>query len=315
MRSAVCIGIINTAYGNGRRSRKERLSRMKTLTRNAYAKVNLALDVLRRREDGYHDVCMIMQNLSLYDTLTFTMKEADTLAITLSCDKEFVPCDEKNLVYKAVALMGKTYHLTGKIHVDITKRIPVEAGMAGGSTDCAAAFHAMRELYGLDVTTAELMKLGVTLGADVPYCILAKTALSEGIGEVLTEIAPLPDCYVVVAKPKVSVSTKMVYENLHANELEHHPDVAGMVDALKLGDLEGVADRMENVLETVTTKLYPQIEEIKQTMKEAGAENAIMSGSGPTVFGLYTDREAAELAAGKIRQQYGLSEVYVTQPC
>ena len=151
---------------------------MKTLTRNAYAKVNLALDVLRRREDGYHDVCMIMQNLSLYDTLTFTMEEAEALTITLSCDKEFVPCDEKNLVYKAVALMGKTYHLTGKIHVDITKRIPVEAGMAGGSTDCAAAFHSMRELYGLDVTTAELMKLGVTLGADVPYCILAKTALS-----------------------------------------------------------------------------------------------------------------------------------------
>ena len=163
------ISIIDITYGNDRRSRKERLSRMKTLTRNAYAKVNLALDVLRRREDGYHDVCMIMQNLSLYDTLTFTMKEADTLAITLSCDKEFVPCDEKNLVYKAVALMGKTYHLTGKIHVDITKRIPVEAGMAGGSTDCAAAFHAMRELYGLDVTTAELMKLGVTLGCAVLY--------------------------------------------------------------------------------------------------------------------------------------------------
>ena len=266
---------------------------MKTLTRNAYAKVNLALDVLRRREDGYHDVCMIMQNLSLYDTLTFTMEEADTLAITLSCDKEFVPCDVKNLVYKAVALMGETYHLTGKIHVDITKRIPVEAGMAGGSTDCAAAFHAMRELYGLDVSDQELMKLGVKLGADVPYCIMAKTALSEGIGEVLTEVAPLPDCFVVVAKPTISVSTKMVYENLHANELQHHPDVAGMIEALKQGDLSGVASRMENVLETVTTKLYPQIEEIKQSMKETGAENAIMSGSGPTVFGLYRGKAIA----------------------
>ena len=153
------------------------------------------------------------------------------------------------------------------------------------------------------------------LGADVPYCIMAKTALSEGIGEVLTEVAPLPDCFVVVAKPTISVSTKMVYENLHANELQHHPDVAGMVDALKQGDLSGVASRMENVLETVTTKLYPQIEEIKQTMKESGAENAIMSGSGPTVFGLYTEKATAEQAAEKIRQQYGLSEVYVTQPC
>lgn len=288
---------------------------MKTLTRNAYAKVNLALDVLRRREDGYHDVCMIMQNLSLYDTLTFTMEEADALAITLSCDKEFVPCDERNLIYKAIVLMGETYHLTGHIHVELVKRIPVEAGMAGGSTDCAAAFHAMRELYGLDVSDQELMELGVKLGADVPYCIMAKTALSEGIGEVLTEVAPLPDCFVVVAKPTISVSTKMVYENLHANELQHHPDVAGMIEALKQGDLSGVASRMENVLETVTTKLYPQIEEIKQTMKESGAENAIMSGSGPTVFGLYREKAIAEQSAEKIRQQYGLSEVYVTQPC
>ncbi len=288
---------------------------MKTLTRNAYAKVNLALDVLRRREDGYHDVCMIMQNLSLYDTLTFTVEEADTLAITLSCDKEFVPCDERNLIYKAIVLMGETYHLTGHIHVELVKRIPVEAGMAGGSTDCAAAFHAMRELYGLDVSDQDLMKLGVKLGADVPYCIMAKTALSEGIGEVLTEVAPLPDCYVVVAKPAISVSTKMVYENLHANELQHHPDVAGMAEALKQGELSGVASRMENVLETVTTKLYPQIEEIKRTMKESGAENAIMSGSGPTVFGLYREKAIAEQSAEKIRQQYGLSEVYVTQPC
>lgn len=288
---------------------------MKTLTRNAYAKVNLALDVLRRREDGYHDVCMIMQNLSLYDTLTFTVEEADTLIITLECDKAFVPCDERNLIYKAIVLMGETYHLTGHIHVELVKRIPVEAGMAGGSTDCAAAFHAMRELYGLDVSDQDLMKLGVKLGADVPYCIMAKTALSEGIGEVLTEVAPLPDCYVVVAKPAISVSTKMVYENLHANELQHHPDVAGMAEALKQGELSGVASRMENVLETVTTKLYPQIEEIKRTMKESGAENAIMSGSGPTVFGLYRERAIAEQAAEKIRQQYGLSEVYVTQPC
>lgn len=288
---------------------------MKTLTRNAYAKVNLALDVLRRREDGYHDVCMIMQNLSLYDTLTFTVEEAGTFMITLTCDKAFVPCDERNLIYKAIVLMGETYHLTGHIHVELVKRIPVEAGMAGGSTDCAAAFHAMRELYGLDISDQELMKLGVKLGADVPYCIMAKTALSEGIGEVLTEVAPLPDCYVVVAKPTISVSTKMVYENLHANELQHHPDVAGMIEALKQGNLSGVASRMENVLETVTTKLYPQIEEIKHTMKASGAENAIMSGSGPTVFGLYTEKVNAEQAAEKIRQQYGLSELYVTQPC
>lgn len=288
---------------------------MKRVKRNAYAKVNLALDVLRRRPDGYHDVRMIMQNLDLCDTLEFTMEEQDTLEISLSCDKESVPCDERNLVYKAIMLMGQTYHLTGKIHVDIKKRIPVEAGMAGGSTDCAAAVHAICELYGLDVDIHELMNLSVKLGADVPYCILAKTAISEGIGEVLTEVAPLPDCFVVVAKPTVSVSTKMVYENLHLETLNHHPDVSGMAEALQQGDLDGVASRMENVLETVTVKLYPEIEVIKQTMKRKGAENAIMSGSGPTVFGLYKELSVAQEAEKEIRTQFHLQEVFVVKPC
>ena len=287
---------------------------MKTLTRNAYAKVNLALDVLRRREDGYHDVCMIMQNLSLYDTLTFTVEEADTLTITLACDKAFVPCDARNLIYKAIALMGETYHLTGHVHVELVKRIPVEAGMAGGSTDCAAAFHAMRELYGLDVSDQELMKLGVKLGADVPYCIMAKTALSEGIGEVLTEVAPLPDCFVVVAKPTISVSTKMVYENLHANELEKHPDIDGMMMALEEQSLQGITERMENVLETVTEVRYPVIAEIKACMKECGAMNSLMSGSGPTVFGIFTEKEKAEKAADAIRSRKLAKQVFVTQP-
>ena len=232
---------------------------MKTLTRNAYAKVNLALDVLRRREDGYHDVCMIMQNLSLYDTLTFTVEEADTLTITLACDKAFVPCDARNLIYKAIALMGETYHLTGHVHVELVKRIPVEAGMAGGSTDCAAAFHAMRELYGLDVSDQELMKLGVKLGADVPYCIMAKTALSEGIGEVLTEVAPLPDCFVVVAKPTISVSTKMVYENLHANELEKHPDIDGMVMALEELQLHKIITFTQNEIQILNRRALVEL--------------------------------------------------------
>lgn len=288
---------------------------MKTITRKAYAKVNLALDVLRRREDGYHDVSMIMQNLNLYDTLTFTLEEQENLEITISCNHKAVPCDERNLVYKVIQLMSETYHLCGKLHVTIEKRIPVEAGMAGGSTDGAAAFHAMRELYRLDIKDEALMELGVRLGADIPYCILAKTARSEGIGEVLTVVPSLPACHVVVAKPAVSVSTKMVYENLHANELAYHPDVDGMVEALEKGSLAGVTARMENVLETVTTKLYPQIEEIKQTMKQGGAENAIMSGSGPTVFGIFTDLQMAEPVADKIRQDYGLEEVYVLQPC
>ncbi len=287
---------------------------MKTVTRRAYAKVNLVLDVLRKREDGYHDVSMVMQNLDLYDTLTFTMEESEDVQISISCNRDFVPCDERNLVYKAILLMCETYHLTGKIVVRLEKRIPVEAGMAGGSTDCAAAFHAMCELYGLHVTKQELAKLGVKLGADVPYCIYAQTALSEGIGEVLTPVKRLPECYVVVAKPDVSVSTKMVYENLHANELTHHPDVAGMVEALSASDLDGVASRMENVLETVTSKLYAEIEAIKQTMRTGGAENAIMSGSGPTVFGIFKDKTVAEATAETIRQDYKLDEVWTVTP-
>lgn len=307
---------------------------MKTVERKAYAKVNLALDVLRRREDGYHDVSMIMQNLDLYDVLTFTVEELDEMKntalsdsdaddeptskgqyeITITSNKECVPTDERNLVYKAIALMCETYNLSGKITVDLQKNIPVEAGMAGGSTDCAAAFHAINELYDVNASVEDLMKLGVTLGADVPYCILAKTALSEGIGELLTPVSALKDCYVLVVKPPISVSTKMVYTNLKANELEHHPDVAGMVDALSNNDLDGVCARMENVLETVTVNLYPEIEQIKNLMKKQGAENAIMSGSGPTVFGIYKEESVAKKAAEAVRQAGYSDEVYVVMP-
>ena len=279
----------------------------------ALAKINLGLDVLRRREDGYHEVKMIMQTIGLHDDLE--IRKTKTPGIQVKTNLYYLPTNENNLVYKAAKLLMDEFGIRDGVEIKMKKFIPVAAGMAGGSSDAAAVLFGVNKMFGLGLSKQELMERGVRLGADVPYCIMAKTALSEGIGEVLTEVAPLPDCFVVVAKPTISVSTKMVYENLHANELQHHPDVAGMVDALKQGDLSGVASRMENVLETVTTKLYPQIEEIKQTMKESGAENAIMSGSGPTVFGLYTEKATAEQAAEKIRQQYGLSEVYVTQPC
>ena len=286
---------------------------MNKLELKALGKINLGLDVLGRRENGYHDVRMVMQTLYLYDQIR--MQKTKEPGIRLSTNLYYLPADENNLAYKAADLLMREFKIKEGVDIALEKHIPVAAGMAGGSSNAAAVLFGMNRMFSLGLSQKELMDRGVTLGADVPYCILAKTALSEGIGEVLTEVPMLPDCYVVVAKPNVSVSTKMVYENLHANELERHPDVAGMVEALKQKNLEGVAARMENVLETVTTKLYPLIEEIKQTMKDAGAENAIMSGSGPTVFGLYTEREIAEAAAGKIRAAYGLSEVYVTQPC
>ncbi|MBQ9199797.1 MAG: 4-(cytidine 5'-diphospho)-2-C-methyl-D-erythritol kinase [Lachnospiraceae bacterium] len=284
------------------------------LEKKAYAKVNLALDVLGKREDGYHEVKMIMQNISLCDELIFTVEKSDKLNISLTSNKDNIPLDENNLVHKAVASMCERYDIHEDICVHIEKNIPVEAGMAGGSTDCATAIHAMNELFSLKLSLEEMMKIGVKLGADVPYCIMAHTALSEGIGEKLAPVTPLRDCFVLVAKPKVSVSTGMVYKSLRCDELKSHPDVDGMIEALAKNDLEGVSSRLENVLETVTIGLYPIIEKIKDIMKERGALNAVMSGSGPTVFGIYRDREQAESARSYIIERNISNEVYVTEP-
>ncbi len=287
-----------------------------TLSLKAYAKVNLALDVLRRREDGYHDVNMIMQNLDIYDELEFQVveREAADVEITLTVNKEGIPTDDRNLVYKAIALLFEAYNIKSHIAVNLIKNIPAEAGMAGGSTDCAAALKAVNILYGLGLSTEELMSYGVKLGADVPYCILGRTAISQGIGEVLTPIKGLPLVHVLVAKPPVNVSTKEIYTRLNANELSKHPDVEGMVEALESGNLAAVAERMENVLETVTVNMHPQIEELKQLMKDQGALNAIMSGSGPTVFGLFDDKDKVWDAAMMISDKELAPEVFITRP-
>ncbi|MBQ8412581.1 MAG: 4-(cytidine 5'-diphospho)-2-C-methyl-D-erythritol kinase [Lachnospiraceae bacterium] len=288
---------------------------VRKVSKKAYAKVNLVLDVLRKREDGYHDVKMVMQNLNIYDELTFTADETATeRRIVLTTNREDIPTDGRNLIYKAVELMFDTYGIDGDISIHLTKNIPVEAGMAGGSTDCAATLWAVNELFELGLDCKTLMELGVRLGADVPYCVLGKTALSEGIGEILTPVKGLSDCYVLVVKPPINVSTKMVYTNLRANELKHHPNVDGMVQALEEENLTMVAQYMENVLETVTVNLYPEIEEIKCIMKEQGAINSIMSGSGPTVFGIFLDEEKAKGAAEYIRSRDLSKEIYVTTP-
>ncbi len=310
------------------------------LNMKAYAKVNLALDVLRRRPDGYHDVRMIMQNLSLYDELIFFVDDEEIkkylnkdtgkndkgsdkkdnkdnpadYKILLTAKSDKVPTDERNLIYKAVRLMFEEYHIGADIKIHLEKRIPVEAGMAGGSTDCAAAIKAVNELFALGLSEKEMMDIGVKLGADVPFCIMACTALSEGIGEKLSPLKPLPSCYILVAKPPISVSTGMVYKNLKCDELKTHPDVYGMIDALSKGSLKEVAKRMDNVLETVTVVLYPEIEELKSIMKENGALNSIMSGSGPTVFGLFEDKEKAEAVKEYIIGKGLSDEVYVTKP-
>lgn len=273
---------------------------MEKIVCKAMAKVNLGLDVLRRRQDGYHEVRMIMQSVDLYDVLTFEKTEA--AGIVIRTNKKNIPTDQRNLIYKAADLLMQKYSITDGLCVTLEKRIPMAAGMAGGSTDAAAVFVAMNELFSLHMTQESMCELAVTIGADVPYCIVGGTVLAEGIGEKLTKLADAPACTLLIAKPSVGVSTKYVYENLHADKLRQHPDVDGMLTAIYEDDLDGVAKRLGNVLETVTVKDYPVIEKLKSWMIEHGAVNALMSGSGPTVFGIYKEAQEAQRACEQLRK-------------
>ena len=296
---------------------------MEQLTRKAYAKINLGLDVIRRRPDGYHEVKMIMQTVDLYDTLTFRKLETEELSekekssedpvIRIYSDHATLPCNKSNLIYKAAELVMKTYEVKCGVAITLEKRIPIAAGMAGGSTDAAAVFHGLNELLELDMNPDEMKRMGVTIGADVPYCIMGGTALSEGIGEILTKLPSPPEAFLLVAKPDINVSTKFVYENLHADTLSYHPDIDGMVQALKEGSLKGITDRMGNVLETVTEKEYPVIKQIKEEMRKAGAENSLMSGSGPTAFGIYRQEDTAKKAYETIKELGLAKQIFVTE--
>jgi len=278
----------------------------------AFAKINLGLDVVRRLENGYHEVRMIMQTVGIYDELTLTRTEE---GIAVTTDHEELPTDENNLIYKAARIMMEEYQLPGGIHIHLEKHIPVAAGMAGGSTDAAATFKGINRLFDLDIPLTELMRLGVRVGADVPYCILGGTALAEGIGEKLTSLNPAPDCLVLIAKPPVNVSTKYVYEHLDAEGIEKHPDIDGMTEAIWEESLQGILDRMENVLEHVTVKKHPEIQVLKDRMKELGALNSLMSGSGPTVFGIFVDERLAREALESIKQEHSECQVFLTGFC
>lgn len=278
----------------------------------AYAKVNLGLDVLRKREDGYHDVRMIMQSVKLFDQITLQKNRDGMIHLTNSLP--FLPTDERNLVYRAIELMRKTYDITDGVTAHVTKHIPVAAGMAGGSTDAAAAFVGMNQLFNLHIGQKELMELAVKVGADIPFCIMRGTALSEGIGEILTPLPPIPECWFLIVKPSFSMSTKFVYEHIHLDETTEHPDIDGMIKALKDQDLSGITSRMGNVLEQVTQTHYPYIGEIKKTMLQMGARGALMSGSGSTVFGIYTDHSSAAKAASHFRKDPKIRQTAVVKP-
>lgn len=287
---------------------------MDIVTRKAYAKINLGLDVLRRRPDGYHEVKMIMQTIGIYDTLTFRKRESRGFSpdIVLSADNKELTCDKNNLIWKAAELIMEAYDIREGVDITLEKRIPIAAGMAGGSTDAAAVFHGLNELFGLSMSLEDMKKMGVRIGADVPYCLMGGTALSEGIGEILTALPAPPEAYLLIAKPPISVSTRFVYENLHVDCLKYHPDIDGMVEAIRKGDLKGVTDRMGNVLETVTVKEYPVIARIREEMRSGGAKNALMSGSGPTVFGIYKEKEKAEKSCKAIEELGLARQLFVT---
>lgn len=283
---------------------------MDELAVKALAKINLGLDVLRRREDGYHEVKMVMQTIHLYDQLHLKKIES---GIYLETNLGFLPVDESNLAYRAARLMKEKYQIEEGIDIRLNKRIPVAAGMAGGSTDAAGVLYGINELFNLGIKRKELMELGVQIGADVPYCIMRGTALAEGIGEKLTSLPPMVKCPVVIAKPQVSVSTKYVYENLKLDEHTQHPDIDALIQNIRTKDLPAIAGSMGNLLETITAKKYPEIEKIKELMRENGALNAMMSGSGPTVFGLFDELETAKMAAAIVRQSGLARQVFVTE--
>lgn len=284
---------------------------MESIRLKARAKINLGLDVIGRRENGYHDVRMVMQTVGLYDRIIMTRIPEEEIRIKTNIG--FLPVNENNLVYKAIMLMKNKYKLDGGIEVDLNKFIPVAAGMAGGSSDAACALFGMSRLFELNVPMRELMKLGVEIGADVPYCLMRGTALAEGIGEKLTRLPDMPFCHILIAKPPVNVSTKLVYEKLDNTDVKLHPDIDGIIEAIKLKDVALVASRMGNVLESVTVPLYPVIDSIKKDMIEHGAMNAMMSGSGPTVFGIFPDEQSMTACQQFLRQKGEARQVYTTE--
>ncbi len=279
---------------------------------NAYAKVNLGLDVLGKRPDGYHEVRMVMQTVRLYDRII--MERNDSGRITLETNLPYLPTNEKNLVYRAIDTIRREYAVPDGVHAVITKHIPVAAGMAGGSSDAAAALVGMNQMFRLHITQNKLLEYGAALGADIPYCIMRGTALSEGIGEILSPLPPIPNCWFLIVKPNFSMSTRFVYEHLTLDASTVHPDIEGMVRAVGDGDLTGITDRMGNVLEQVTREHFPAIKEIKDILKENGALNALMSGSGPTVYGIYTSREKAKRAAGCCQQHPQVRQTVIVRP-
>ncbi len=283
---------------------------MDEISLKALAKINIGLDVLGKREDGYHDVRMIMQTIHLYDRVE--IKKTRSPHIRVETNLYYLPVNEDNLVYRAAKLMKDEFKIKEGVRIVLQKFIPVAAGMAGGSSDAAAVLVGMNRIFNLGLKQNKLMELGLKLGADVPFCIMRGTALAEGIGEKLTALPPMPRCPVLIAKPAVSVSTKFVYENLRLHDGIEHPDIDKIVTNIRQKNLRGIAENMGNILETVTIPSYPVIQDIKKLMRENGALNAMMSGSGPTVFGLFHSEKDIRKAYDALKQSGLAKNVYTS---
>lgn len=284
---------------------------MDEISLKALAKINLGLDVTGKREDGYHEVRMVMQTIHLYDRVE--LKKTKSPEIKVETNLFYLPVNEDNLVYKAAKLMKDEFHIKEGVRIILQKFIPVAAGLAGGSSDAAAVLVGMNRMFGLKLKQEKLMELGGKIGADVPFCVMRGTALAEGIGEKLTALPSMPKCTVLIAKPPVSVSTKYVYEHLQLNGGMKHPDIDRIIEALKQKKLRDIADNIGNVLETVTIPLYPVIQEIKDLMNANGAMNAMMSGSGPSVFGLFQNEKDIRKAYEALKQSGLAKNVYTSE--
>ena len=283
---------------------------MDRISLKAMGKINLALDVLGRRENGYHDVRMIMQSVQIFDRLL--IEKSHESGIRVKTNQAYLPTDENNLVYQAAKLLIDEFGIREGVDIDLKKFLPVAAGMAGGSSDAAAVLFGMNRMFRLGLRRGELMKRGLLIGADIPFCIMRGTVLAEGIGEILTPLAPAPQCHVLIAKPPVGVSTGQIYARIDTYGVEEHPDIDGMLQAISGNDLKGVANRLGNVLEQVTKQDHPVIGQIEETMLQCGALGAAMSGSGPTVFGLFEEEERALAAYDKLRDMHVAKQIYLT---
>ncbi len=284
------------------------------LTLSANAKINLTLDILGTREDGYHEVTMIMQEISLHDTLSMgKINQGISLTIAIEGQKGTLPADESNLCWKAAALVQKEYNLQEGVEIHLTKRIPMAAGLAGGSADAAAVLKGMNHLFRLGMTEARLCELGARLGSDIPFCIMGGTMLATGRGEVLTRLPSFPRLSVVLAKPPVGVSTAWAYKTYDAGYDGPHPDNEAMLEAIHGGDAHKAAGLLCNVLEGVTETEHPVIADYKRLMMEHGAMASMMSGSGPTVFGLVREKQQAWHLADTLKKYDGEAGVFVAE--